>query len=86
MRVPSGRRLALTTRTTASKASSFLFVPQHPLHAGPHAASNVNGNLNGGNVSKPITGQAVTLSCLGLDGITKTKTATANILPSFQEL
>jgi len=43
-------------------------------------------SILGGNVSKPITGQAVyTLTCLGLDNITKTKTATVNVLPKFEE-
>jgi hypothetical protein len=40
----------------------------------------------GGNISKPITGETTyTLSCLGLDGTTLTKTATVKIIPTFQE-
>ncbi|HEX9869908.1 MAG TPA: hypothetical protein VGC99_15170 [Candidatus Tectomicrobia bacterium] len=41
----------------------------------------------GGNVSKSITGQSTyTLSCIDLTGTTRTKTATVNVLPTFQEL
>ena len=41
----------------------------------------------GGNTSKPITAATTyTLKCLDLQNQTLTKTATVNILPTFQEL
>ncbi len=43
-------------------------------------------SILGGNVSKPITGETTyTLSCLDLEGATRTKTATVRIIPVFQE-
>ena len=48
---------------------------------------NTINSIVGGNTSKPITAATTyTLTCLDLQNQTLTKTATVNILPSFQEL
>ena len=44
-------------------------------------------SLQSGEPSKPITAATTyTLTCLDLQGATKTQTATVNVLPNFQEL
>ena len=53
----------------------------------PRFLGKADQSVVGGKASKPITGQTTyTLSSIDAGGATLTKTATVNILPSFQEL